>query len=265
MPELPEVKYLSNYILEKCKNHTLKNISILRGRYHKHGPPKYYSELISSLPLKLEDVRQKGKVMVLCFDKDWFIVSKLGLTGWWYIDDNKPTWMKTEPNVAFKFETFTLYYIDLLSYGTLTFTTSHTEIDKEFAVIAPDYMNITIEEIQQRLNKKYSLLDKQIEEVIIDQKAIVSGIGNYMKAEILYDVGISPLRLIKSITVEEWKNIIKSARKITNRMKKYIGAEEQYVNSMKVYMKDVDPEGNTVIKHKTNHGRTTYWVAEKQH
>lgn len=67
--------------------------------------------------------------------------------------------------------------MDTLSYGTLTFTNKKEEIMKEIDRLAPYVENITI-----------------------DQKSIISGVGNYLKSEILYTSKISPLRLVGSLT-----------------------------------------------------------------
>lgn len=264
MPELPEVKTLSQHIIKHFKDQSLKKITILKGRYQKHGPPENFKNVINALPLNLTDILQKGKVMVFCFEKDWYMISRLGLTGWWYIDENKPIWIKSEPNVVFEFKNKTLYYVDPLSYGTLTFYHSKEAVDKELSKLAPDYLSITLKELQERLNNKPTLLKKTLEEVLMDQHALMSGIGNYLKAEVLYDAKLSPFRTLNTLTEDDWKHILQSVKKITKQIQKNIGNDEKYVESMKIYGKDIDPLGNKVLHHKTKTGRTTHWVKEVQ-
>jgi len=264
MPELPEVKTLSQHIIKHFKDQSLKKINIVKGRYQKHGPPEYFNEFNKEMPLLLVDMIQKGKVMVFCFEKDWYMISRLGLTGWWYIDEDKPSWIKSDPNLVFEFKNKTLYYVDPLSYGTVTFYNSKEAVNKELSKLAPDYLSITLKELQERLQKKPILLKKTLEEVMVDQQSLMSGIGNYLKAEILYDVKLSPFRTLNTLTENDWKNILHSAKQITKKIQKNIGNDQKYVESMKIYGKDTDPLGNKVLHHKTKNGRTTHWVKEIQ-
>lgn len=266
MPEAPEISYLSKYISHGCKNRSLKSVKIMRGRYIKHGAPANFNKFVESLPLKLTEVSKKGKMLILHFDKDWFIISKLGLTGWWYVDKETPQWMNAEPNLQFNFNGKTLYYIDTLSYGTLTFSNDKKILEKELNKLAPEIENVSLQEVFSRIDNKPRIKNMLLEEAITDQKAIVSGIGNYLKSEILYDAKISPLRTVSSLNKNEWKSIIDTSKKVIKRMEKSIDHDdiERYEKNMKVYRKDVDPYGNKVEKHKTTTGRTTFWVPAVQ-
>ena len=115
---------------------------------------------------------------------------------------------------------------------------------------------------------------KELPKVLMDQK-IVSGIGNYIKAEALYESKISPLRKIKDITDDELVNLFKSVRSIITKSYKCNGATirnysdlannlGEYCFSFKVYNQVLDSNGNKVFKTKTNDGRTTHWVSEIQ-
>ena len=53
--------------------------------------------------------------------------------------------------------------------------------------------------------KRYE--EKKIGNLIVDQK-VISGIGNYLRADILYQSTISPYRTIKSLNEEDLKNIL---------------------------------------------------------
>lgn len=270
MPEGPEVSYLQDYISNHCKGRVLQSIHILKGRYYKHGPPANYKAFVHALPLKLQEVERRGKMLILRFDRDWCIISKLGLTGWWYIDNDSPNWTKSSPNITFKFKGKNLHFLDQLSYGTLTFTNNLSVVEKEVAKLAPDVITASMQQVLARLEKKNRnprFASQLIEDVIIDQQAIISGIGNYLKAEILYEARISPLRPIGSIKHAEWENILSAAKRVFRRQTKSVSNTDpdKYMDLMRIYMKTKDPEGNDIKKHTTKTGRTTYWVPEVQH
>ena len=61
MPEGPEAKFLAE-CLDNARG-KLTSIEFVRGRYVTHGPPKNFAEFNAALPLKLEKVTNKGKVI----------------------------------------------------------------------------------------------------------------------------------------------------------------------------------------------------------
>lgn len=186
------------------------------------------------------------------------------MTGWWYPTSNKPEWSTMKPNMIMKFkhEDDDLIFSDKLSYGTLQFLPHDSKIiEKEINKIADDIMtsdsDIIIEKIKSLSNTK---LLQHIEDAIMDQSLIVSGVGNYLKSEILYEAKISPLRKVKDISDDEWKNLLKIGKKFSKKMAKAL-SNGGYTESMKVYQRKEDPDGNKIEKHKSEKTkRTTFWV-----
>jgi formamidopyrimidine-DNA glycosylase len=267
MPESAEVRYLADYINKFCKNKKLQEIKILNGRYKKHGVPKNFNKLKRVLSLKLIEVYVKGKVLFFHFEQDWYIISKLGLTGWWYVNDDAPEWRKSRPNIKMSFGKDTLYYTDNLSYGTITITNDLELVQTELNKIAPDILNLKFQDISERINylrENKNWKNKKIEDVIIDQKVLLSGIGNYLKAEVLYLSKISPFRKIKDVSDEEWKLLIKKAKLFIKKQQKILDNPDKYMDSWNVYQQKTDKLGNYVRTHKSKNGRTTHWVPNVQ-
>lgn len=269
MPEGPEASYLANFILKNCQGRILKRIRYLSGRYKTHGPPKNYSAFAKALPLKCINVTKKGKVIFIHFEKGWYIISKLGLTGWWYTEDEIIDWTAlNRKNVVLSFHK-DLIYSDFRNFGTLTITNDINEIEAELNRLAPDITDpsLTFTDIKHRL-EKLDLSNKNIliEDGIINQRMVFSGIGNYLKSEILYKVGISPLRPVAKITIDEWKTIFHTAQTIAKKMIKLLEENniEKYMKAMKIYQKKTDPHGNVIERHKSKDERTTFWVPKLQ-
>jgi len=116
--------------------------------------------------------------------------------------------------------------------------------------------------------------EKNIVKVLMDQKYI-SGIGNYLKSEILYHSGINPHNIIKNIPESKMKELYQSARlKIVGSYNKggaslrhYADIDDkkgQFEFTFEVYNKKVDKNGYKVIAEDTLDKRRTYWVKEKQ-
>lgn len=266
MPEGPEASFIAHYIKNKFKHKVLNNIDILSGRYVNHGPPMNFVAFQKDLPLKCVDVQKKGKVIFIYFDKGWCLISKLGMSGWWYCPGDEPDWKPVSKNAVLTFKEKQLLYSDFRNYGTISITQDSKDIEKELNKLAPDILSPsttlkTFKTFQARLTP--SVKQKLIEDVIIDQQVLLSGIGNYLKAEILYDARISPLRKVQDITLAEWTTIFKCAKEKSKKMLRILlssNSSNKYLGEMKVYNQKTDPYGNNVVTHTTKGGRTTWWV-----
>ena len=269
MPESPEVLHLSQKINENIKNKSLVSVKILKGRYITHGPPNNYKEFIKQLPLKCLNIHKKGKVIFFYFENNWCLISKLGMSGWWFFENESPDWLPKYENVIFEFKNIKLIFTDFRNFGTLTFTNDQQHIEKEITKLAPDITDkrTTFKILLDRINNlSLSQQNQLLEDIIINQKIIVSGIGNYLKAEILYDAKINPLRKVQSLSKEEWYQFYHSTKKIIKKMLKALESNDpdKYMSSMKIYGRKTDPFGNKIRTHKTKTGRTTYYVPQKQ-
>ncbi len=253
MVEGPQATSLSKWILKKYKHLVLQKVSILKGRYRKHGAPKNFKKFQNSLPLKLKDGLKKGKVIFLFFEKDWTLIIKLGMTAW-LEDDPK------DANVEFDFGTKKLYYKDVRQFGTLTFTNDPLLVLKELNRIAPDILDSNFNEIQDRME-----IDSPIDQVLMNQKLVVSGVGNIIKSEMLYDAKIDPRRKSNQLSMEEWKRLFESGKKISKKVFNNIqSGTEDFYGVIKIYDKDKDPFGNTIENYVAKDGRRTYWVPRVQ-
>lgn len=240
MPESPEVFHLTEIIQNNIKNKSLESVKILKGRYITHGPPNNFKEFTKQLPLKCLNIQKKGKVIFIYFENNWCLISKLGMSGWWFFEDDAPEWLPKYENVVLQFKNIKLIYTDFRNFGTLTFTNEQQVIDYEINKLAPDITDdkTTFKILLERVNNlSISQQDKLLEDIIIDQKLILSGIGNYLKAEILYDAKINPLRKVKSLDEDEWKQIYNSTKKIIKKMLKALNSDDpdKYMDSIKIY------------------------------
>ena len=232
MPEINEVRKYADFLNDKLKNKKITEINILNGRYKKHGPFELYNELKDHLPLKVLNVQTKGKFLYFTLENNYFIFSTLGLSGGW-VFLNKSTNKYQHPemleylqkeemdsylatsikhlNVEFKVDHNAVYFYDTLSFGTLKIIKDPKELEKKLNTIGPDIMeeSTSFELFQERINKKINS-NKAIGLVLMNQK-IISGIGNYLRADILWLAKISPFRKVKDITEDELRSIYKNA------------------------------------------------------
>ena len=266
MPEGPEATYLASVLNAKYAGKTLRTVKFVSGRYTHHGLPDKYAEFASGLPSRLSKVESAGKIIIFYFENGWTAISRLGMTGWWYQQGRAPQWRESasKPNVIFEFrQAPDLIYTDFRNFGTLSFTRDPSpDIEK----LAPSIMatDITVKTLLSRMRPRRG--DNLLEDALVDQTYIVSGIGNYLKSEILYSARISPLRKIKDVTEAEWNSILREGKRISKLMLAQLYKENplEYTNAIKVYQRDFDEHGNKIERHTTKAGRTTFWVSKLQ-
>jgi formamidopyrimidine-DNA glycosylase len=295
MPEVVEVKKTADFLKKVMKNNYLSKVNILKGRYKTHKPFDLYDKLKASLPLKIIDVKTKGKFMYIVFENGLYLFSTLGLTGGWLYsfeetikfpdiieyDADTSKFHKVainNLNVEFILDNgYIIYFFDSLSFGTLKVIDDEKALTKKLNELGPDIMddNTTVEIFTQRINKKP---DGYIGNVIVNQK-LISGIGNYLRSDILWLSKVSPFRKVKTLTTTEIKNIFHSAKVLTwgeyNKtyainhgiIKKSDKIPGDYERNFFVYMCDKDIYNNPVTIETLYEGsveRKIYWVKDYQ-
>ena len=83
MPEVVEIRKYADFLKSKMKGKFINEINIKNGRYKKHKPFALYNEISKNLPLKVIDIKTKGKFLYIILDKSFYIFSTLGLSGGW--------------------------------------------------------------------------------------------------------------------------------------------------------------------------------------
>lgn len=279
MTEGPEATFLAEMIYQYFRGKRLRRIHILGGRYKTHGPGKGFAAFQRTLPRVLTDVYKKGKVIFLIFGSDpskkmasWTIIAKMGMTGWFTRGkeeiEGRPIF-QSSPNVTLEFEHDDLHFFDFRNFGTLTFTDNVFDVVEEMDRLAPDVLNpyTTYEDIRSRIPLVRG--EMTIAEALMDQTLLMSGIGNILKSELLYDAGISPRRAVKEINEKEWPMIVSSAKKVSKEtlavLQRRQGSTREEYNAIRlIYDKTMDPLGHRVHSYSSK-GRTTYYVPEVQH
>jgi len=271
MTEGPEATHLAKYIAKNFKNKRLRKMSIIGGRYKRHGLPKEMKEFQEALPMKLQDVYKKGKVIFFLFENNWCMISRMGMVGW-FAKRGDDKIHESDPNIVFDFENGELEYFDFRNFGTLTFTQDPIKIYSQIDGIAPDILDneVTTGTIDARLDE---LVKKKpnmtLEELLMDQSLFISGVGNIIKSEALYDAKLSPRRTVKEMNKEDWHKLFRSTRKISKRVSKFLESRgldfDGYFKLHAIYQQERDPRGYLVKTHKAKDGRTTFWVPEVQH
>ncbi len=284
MPEAPEVEVMNQEIDSDFKGKQLLNYNILKGKAKKKKPKLFLSfekDLNNGIAI-LKDVTRRGKLLSLEFEfdikgqkKTWWVCNYFGLHGSYRIDDDKivPNYDKGNKNVHISLEfkkndseSSYLNYYDTSGFGS-SFT-FYNNLDEYIKYLYKNAIDVFDEEFDIKTFKKNFEIVKlkplsrfNIASILINQGYLCSGIGNYLKCEILYEAKISPNRSINDITDEELEVLYKAIKKVCELHLSKEGRSEEH---LKVYGKKVDADGNEIKYEETQDGKKTYWVPEIQ-
>ena len=267
MPEGPEVKIITNSLNKLVKNTVLADLKIKGGRYEKTTIENYDSFfLLPESERKVISVNCKGKFIWFKF-KTWSLWNTLGMSGGWTITDCKHC------DIEFITNKTIIWFKDHRHFGTLKFCDSEKLLETKLNSIGYDMLSDDIDK-----NTFIKVLDKHHTKTLpkcLMNQSIFSGIGNYLKAEVLYASKISPFRKIKNLTYEEKVTLFNNIKSIIMASYRAGGAsirnysdiynnDGKFTFEFKVYNQKEDSFGHKVEKVKTDDGRTTHWVEEIQ-
>lgn len=228
-------------------------------------------------------------------------------------DDRQNQWFKralNHLNVEFitDYKNISFYFYDQLSFGTLKLVENNANneknaeksvnaknannkdnnnnnintnfiLEKKLKELGPDLLDekTTFEMFKTQISKKVNE-NKAIGNVIVNQK-IISGVGNYLRADSLWMAKISPFRTVKNVNEDELKLLYKSLIGLiwgdydykTGVKKGFISKSLKLPNDYKrdffIYKQEKDINNNIVKKEELYEGsqkRFIYWVEKIQ-
>lgn len=272
MPEGPEVTLSRDFLRHEILNKKIIGLNFYAsGRYRKgRNPPKgmdLFNYYLKRNEVAVREINVKGKLMWWRLANDLCLTSTFGMSGQWRTELCK------HAAYSFDFEDASgIFFEDIRHFGTLAFL-DNEGISSKLRSLGPDMLNAppTLEEFTKRLKKRGS---KTLPEVLMNQR-IISGVGNYIKAESLYRAKLSPHRSVDSLNDNDFKELYKAIRIVMEKAYAQGGAtirsftnpdgKEGYATkNFLVYRHDKDPLGYPVISEDTKDKRTTWWVREIQ-
>jgi len=262
VPEGAEVKIIAEGVAKQVGNNRLLSVTSLSGRYAKS---EIEGLATLSLPLKILGVGARGKLVFWILDNENFLLNTLGMTGGWTSTPTKYS------RVRFDIENAgSIFFNDTRNFGTLKFVKGKSKFVSKLQTLGPDMLsdNVSYEQFQERM----TLLPKgtTLTEALMNQ-SVISGVGNYVKAEALWRARLSPHRETISVSISDLELLCDAIKSTLHEayeaggasLKDYLNAEGergQAQQNFAVYGKKKDPMGNPVVKEQTKDGRMTHWA-----
>lgn len=280
------MKYLSTTLGETFTNTNLTSIKITSGRYTKKLPQNL-KKLRTALPLKIESIKSYGKFFYITLNKGFTLNFTLGLTGSFYKTcagktlDERGIEVNKYCRIRFDTTKGPFFFSDMRNFGTLTITipsshsSSHPSSSQNqtqdklkklgldpLQAITPTQKSHQLSQFIQKVHDQRNQ-SQPIATLLLNQ-SVLAGVGNYIRAIVLYRSKISPHRPISSLTKTDLTNIYNNTYKIMHASYKKQLTSGLHTYPLTVYRKKTSPAGNPIISDVLPKGRHIYWDPKVQ-
>lgn len=254
MPEGPEVYIESQKLRNVVYGKKLTSIVILdKQRYEGK-----FNSLNESLPSIVTNVYSKGKKTIIQLDNGFGLMISYGMTGRWATDCSKHS------ELEFKFENKTFFWTSTRKLPTCCVQVFKDDVLKTqleklgYDILGSDLSDTTVLDT-------FGKSRKGIAGFLMDQDKFC-GIGNYIKAVVLYRAKISPHRKANELSDAQKISLWKITREVAQEAVA-AGGGGSYGGSSQFditpYQMDFDSNGNHVVSENIA-GRMTWWVPNVQ-
>lgn len=209
MPELPEVEHFRTLLLPLVSSSSSQEkqpLKLERCSLHTKPPRRFVTDdevaRINRAQFTVSEILRKGKLIVMKLenqknDTARYLLVHMGMTGRISTPNQVPQLESLKdkdyppPHTYIKFSTGTheACFSDPRKFGSIVLADSM----QEFHALAPDaWLEGGEKETQQELVEQLANQSTGIKAILLDQKRVVSGVGNWVADEILYQARIHP-------------------------------------------------------------------------
>jgi formamidopyrimidine-DNA glycosylase len=267
MPELPEVETIKNQLAEKITGKKIVRVEILRASAFKSPPEKLAGR-------KIKRLQRIGKMIVIGLDNGTSLLVHLKMSGQISVYENMPDEIHKHVRVFLHFsDKSVLEFRDLRTFGWMKIVEDKRLKTEDFN-LGKEPWDMAEGELFGKLKK----IGRPIKVALLDQ-AVVSGGGNIYVNDSLWEAGVKPDRVAKTLSPEEGDRIQKALVKVLREGIKYGGSSAKdegfvwvngesgkYQNHFRVYERagEVCKRCGGKIKKIKLGGRGTYFCPECQ-
>ena len=222
MPELPEIRLMTDH-LRPVQGKYVRRIKFFPySKYHKRGPagardvpPPHYSAFRRALPLQIQSIYNIGKRIFITFNGSaYHIIMNMGMTGKLVFADEPVNHkhdviefvLDNHPNIIMN---------DMRKFGTLKFVESVHPFVEEMGYDPLYHKGLTFDKFHNKyIQPKKS---RQLLAVKLLDQSIFAGMGNYLRAEVLYESRVDPFCVFDKVPRALWAKIFRAYRKSARR------------------------------------------------
>lgn len=298
MPECPEITIMANQLNDLLKNKFIQSIDLISGPYLNSKNTNYVqlrNHILSMMTIiknpnkaiMITSVHKKGKFIYfplaivskdgskLKKSNDICLGSSLGLTGHWvsvsdenlFSSENDTSFENSHNHIVIRYsdkpkpkpeDIKKIYYNDISAQGKF-YAETMKWLKIKLNDLGPDVLSsgFTYDKFKEKMSIK-RIQNKPIYMSLVDQ-SIISGIGNYLRADIMYiaqiECKINPLSNVKDLSEQQLKCLWKSIITVSNNSLRQHGTTSPayvdiYLNPGKyepiIYGKNIAPNGSKI-------------------
>jgi formamidopyrimidine-DNA glycosylase len=248
MPEGPEITLMIDN-LKFIKNKNLKDIVLTSRSRYTPSEIKNFRDLKKNLPLKIKKIYNIGKEIFIHLSNDYFLILNMGMSG------NLSTYKDEYTVIEFKLNKKKSFYMnDPRKFGTFEIKRN---INDDIKKLGYDPINtkLSFDKFYENYIQKYKSR-QYLYMKLLDQR-IFAGMGNYLRAEVIYHSRVDPFCTYDKVSKNMWKRIYNSYKLLS--IKSYISQSKLYGFSFQAY-KRTDKDG---LKRIINNKRS-FWFFPKR-
>ena len=263
MPEGPEVRLNAERLVPVLEGRTITSIE--------HTDDKLADFIfILDPPATVVKVGAIGKLLYMELSDTRYITNHLMLTGCWYINHEPSSW-RLKINLD---NGSTLYFKDSRLFGTFKVLRKEA-MEAYINNGVPDMLRVALGEDEFSLDQFREIMQKRkrsrVGTILKEGKKALRGIGNYLRAEILYNAKINPHRLVGDLSPAEIETLYNSILEVIGAVYRQNGSSNYNQEfdipgnfyEFQIYRLKKDPLGNPIISEKLG-SQSIYWVPEVQ-
>jgi formamidopyrimidine-DNA glycosylase len=277
MPELPEVETVRRALERHATGRTVRSVWLSGLKLRKAVPAAFARGVRGRT---VQGVRRHGKFLLVDLDDGARIVAHLGMTGHFRFhasDPGPPSRLPAHTHALLRFADGTaLAYEDPRRFGMLDWASAKTS-DAEAIGATGGGVDLLAERIDgERLRALFAGCRGPIKHLLLDQKRI-AGIGNIYASEALFRAGISPRRLVHTLSKDERGRLAREIHAVIDHAVERRGTTFSnfsdlddrpgtYATALLVYDREGEPctRCGAPIRRFVQTGRSTYWCASCQ-
>ncbi|MEM7097865.1 MAG: endonuclease VIII [Pseudomonadota bacterium] len=214
MPEGPEIKIEADKIARILEGRIVQRVEL------PYKDLEAYKDAV--VGQRVNQVKPKGKAMLVSFDSNLTLYSHNQLYGRWHTS-RAGTLAKTKRKLRVALHTdagvAALYSASDIEILTDNEVSAHPYLAK----LGPDVLDasVTPARIVARLHEN-AFYRRKLGNLYLDQ-SFLAGVGNYLRSEILFNAGLSPHRTAQSLSEEEQQRLARATLTICRRAYKSRG------------------------------------------
>lgn len=205
MPELPEVEHFRRLLLPLQSDTTPLVLEICNDNPSKKFVTPEQVSFLNDAAIKIKAIRRRGKLICMDLSNQQFLLVHMGMTGRITTPIRAPCFghnsseeghsLSLAPSVypppytylRFRVGSADACFSDPRKFGKVCLEGS----DVEFRGLAPDALEES-HKLEEQIVTRLTNLSSGIKGVMMDQKRVVSGIGNWVADEVLYQAHLHP-------------------------------------------------------------------------